>query len=582
MASLNEIQAWFAANPGASADQIASVAAANGVSAAQIDQAMNGSNGWNDNAQAYVLQNLPALQQTYGTNFGVAASAPAMGQGALGPVVPGLGVQDYYTQPTPGGYSATASGNPVSATPSVALGAQALTGQQVASEYAKTGGDPAKIAALGASMGATADQIKGFIAAGSGNANYNTDISAWLADPANGLSNQYAFGTDGKLVARSASALGQGGASQAAPTAAGQAQNPMAYQQIRSWFDANPNATPEQIATAAAQNNISAAQIDAAMSGYGNYGWQPTEAQDWARTNQGTLQAKYGTNFGVNPINTPPASQTPNSTTFNTGTTTTNLQPGYYTDTAASIAGGIQDMLGNNGYINSVMGNWYDQPAGTGALGSYSQYDPNKMQDFMNPYVDSVVNEQARLSNQNLFDKVIPGINSTFVGSGQFGSDRNGTFMNNAIRDQDYNLSGLQATTLMNAQNAANTQYADWTKQGATQSQQDFTNWLTQANYPINSLNSMATNTANLRSSQPLASNVTASTADPAQSTSSLTGAQQAALGLGALNTANSSGTLDWLTSGLGSWLNSANGQSTQPSSSSSLGNLDWLTGTGG
>lgn len=263
------------------------------------------------------------------------------------------------------------------------------------------------------------------------------------------------------------------------------------------------------------------------------------------------------------------------------GTTTDYIQPAYNTQTAQNFAGGINDLLGNNGYINNTMSNWYNQNPGQGALGQYSQWDPNKqqgmingqlpvwdqsqqsammqpftdryspvgMQQFLNPYTRNVVNEQARLSNQNLFENVIPGLNSTFTGNGQFGSSRNADFMNRAIRDQQYNLMGQQGKTLFDAQNAANQQYADWTKMnnqgeqfgasqyahqqdlaqqakqfgagqykdwtnmGLSSSQQDLANWLQQANFPLSSLGQVGQMYGNLKTSQP--ETVTTSSSGP-------------------------------------------------------------------
>lgn len=185
--------------------------------------------------------------------------------------------------------------------------------------------------------------------------------------------------------------------------------------------------------------------------------------------------------------------------------TTTYTQPSYYSDTAAGVAGGVQGMLGDNGYLNNVMGNWYNQDPTQGALGQYAQFDPTKQQQFMNPYTQNVVNEQARLSNQNLFENVLPQVNSTFTGAGQFGSTRNADFTNRAIRDQQQTLGGLQASTLMNAQNQANQNYKDWTAQGVQAGQQDFTNWLQKANFPITALGGLGQVTSNIRPSNPLA-----------------------------------------------------------------------------
>ena len=282
-------------------------------------------------------------------------------------------------------------------------------------------------------------------------------------------------------------------------------------------------------------------------------------------------------------------------TSYQAGTTTDYIQPAYNTQTAQNYAGGINDLLGQNGYINDTMSNWYNQSPGQGALGQYATWNPNQQQDmtnsqlpvwdqsqqagmmqpftdqysattmqkYLNPYTRNVVNEQARLSNQNLFENVIPGLNSTFTGNGQFGSSRNADFMNRAIRDQQYNLMGQQGKTLFDAQNAANQQYQDWTKMnnqgeqfgasqyahqqdlaqqakqfganqykdwtqlGLSSSQQDLANWLQQANFPISALSQVGQMYGNLKTSQP--ETVTTSSAGP-------TNASKVAGSVGALN----------------------------------------------
>lgn len=185
------------------------------------------------------------------------------------------------------------------------------------------------------------------------------------------------------------------------------------------------------------------------------------------------------------------------------GQTVNYNNPAYYTDTGTQFAGGVQDLLGQNGYINDVANNWYSDSPTQGALGQYAQYNPGTMNNFMNPYTQNVVNEQARLSNQNLNEQILPGVNSTFAGAGQFGSTRNADFINRAIRDQQQNLMGQQGQTLFNAQNQANTNYKDWTQMGLGAGQQDFTNWQAQANYPLSALTQVGQMYGNLRPAQP-------------------------------------------------------------------------------
>ena len=234
-------------------------------------------------------------------------------------------------------------------------------------------------------------------------------------------------------------------------------------------------------------------------------------------------------------------------TTPQAGSTVDYTMPAYYTQTGQNLSGGVNDLLGTNGYINNTMNNWYNAAPQEGALGQYAQYNAGAggMHDFMNPYTQNVVNEQARLSNQNLVENILPGVNSTFTGAGQFGSTRNAEFTNRAIRDQQATLMGQQGQTLMNAQNQANTQYKDWTQMGTQAGQQDFTNWMSQANYPLSALSQVGQIYGNMRSSQP--QSISTSSAGPT-SMEKLSGA------LGVLNTGLNDTTiqklLNW--SGLG------------------------------
>lgn len=185
------------------------------------------------------------------------------------------------------------------------------------------------------------------------------------------------------------------------------------------------------------------------------------------------------------------------------GSTVDYTNPEYYTQTGQALAGGLQDLMGAGGYLNNTMNNWYNAAPGEGALGQYATWNQDQQQQFMNPYTQNVVNEQARLSNQNFNEQVVPGLNSTFAGAGQFGSTRNADFMNRAIRDQQTQLAGQQGQTLFNAQQAAGNQYKDWTQMGTQAGQQDFQNWLQQANFPIGALGQIGSAFGQMRTSQP-------------------------------------------------------------------------------
>jgi len=55
--------------------------------------------------------------------------------------------------------------------------------------------------------------------------------------------------------------------------------------------------------------------------------------------------------------------------------------------------------------------------------------------DYMNPYTQQVVDNVATLGQRNLTENLLPQVNSTFTGAGQFGSSRNADFTNRALRD---------------------------------------------------------------------------------------------------------------------------------------------------
>lgn len=136
----------------------------------------------------------------------------------------------------------------------------------------------------------------------------------------------------------------------------------------------------------------------------------------------------------------------------------------------------LNQAMGNVGsaYGASDTGSAWD-PNLSSAIGqtqAASQWSAPTQQQFMNPYITNVVGEMARLSNQNLTESILPQVNSTFAGAGQFGSTRNADFTNRAIRDQQQQLTGNIGNALAQAQNQAASQYSDWAgkqMQGAAQ-----------------------------------------------------------------------------------------------------------------
>lgn len=146
-------------------------------------------------------------------------------------------------------------------------------------------------------------------------------------------------------------------------------------------------------------------------------------------------------------------------------------------------------------FATDVYQNWYDQPLSTGttpmqqqawnaamanpqqqwlsplqqASSMYQQganFDPNQLQQHLNPYLQDANQATVNLSNQNLFQNVLPNVNSTFAGTGQFGSSRNADFTNRAIRDQQQTLSNTLANANLQGWIQANQDYLNWAKVG--------------------------------------------------------------------------------------------------------------------
>jgi hypothetical protein len=100
------------------------------------------------------------------------------------------------------------------------------------------------------------------------------------------------------------------------------------------------------------------------------------------------------------------------------------------------------------------------------ALTQSQQYDPTELQKYLNPYTQDAA--QATLSgiNRNLTENLLPGINSTFAGAGQFGSSRNADFTNRALRDTQQAGANALAAANYGAYTDANKSYSDWANRG--------------------------------------------------------------------------------------------------------------------
>jgi len=98
------------------------------------------------------------------------------------------------------------------------------------------------------------------------------------------------------------------------------------------------------------------------------------------------------------------------------------------------------------------------QTAGAGAnlLGAAGTTGaPDIVNNYMNPYTGNVVNEMARLQQQNLQRNVLPTIAGGGVGTGSFGSRRQQQALGQTLADMQANLTGQQYGALNTGYNNA-------------------------------------------------------------------------------------------------------------------------------
>lgn len=75
---------------------------------------------------------------------------------------------------------------------------------------------------------------------------------------------------------------------------------------------------------------------------------------------------------------------------------------------------------------------------------------------YMSPYLSDVTNQIATLGARNLTQNLLPSVNSTFIGSGQFGSGAHGYFTQQALQNENESVLNQQAQALESGyQNAA-------------------------------------------------------------------------------------------------------------------------------
>jgi hypothetical protein len=80
---------------------------------------------------------------------------------------------------------------------------------------------------------------------------------------------------------------------------------------------------------------------------------------------------------------------------------------------------------------------------------------PSMVGAYMNPYMTNVVDEMARLQNQNIQRSVLPALRGAGVGSGSFGSSRQANATGQTLAEMQRNLTGQQYNALNTGYNTA-------------------------------------------------------------------------------------------------------------------------------
>jgi hypothetical protein len=142
--------------------------------------------------------------------------------------------------------------------------------------------------------------------------------------------------------------------------------------------------------------------------------------------------------------------------------TRTDTAPSYYTDYLSGLSKAGETALGKSptqavagydplqvmGYSNLPGATTSYQPTLQAAQNTAAQaakgISPERIQALMNPYTSNVVDEMARLSQQNVQRNLLPTMKAGFVGTGGLGSQRYAGALGQSMADIQAGLTGQQ------------------------------------------------------------------------------------------------------------------------------------------
>jgi hypothetical protein len=143
-------------------------------------------------------------------------------------------------------------------------------------------------------------------------------------------------------------------------------------------------------------------------------------------------------------------------------TTTQDNAPSYYTDYLSGLSQAGQTAMGKTpqqsvagydplqtmGYSNLPAATTSYQPQLQAAQNTAAQaaqgITPERIQALMNPYTSNVVDEMARLSQQNVQRNLLPSMKAGFVGTGGLGGQRYANALGQSMADVQAGLTGQQ------------------------------------------------------------------------------------------------------------------------------------------
>lgn len=110
-------------------------------------------------------------------------------------------------------------------------------------------------------------------------------------------------------------------------------------------------------------------------------------------------------------------------------------------DLLSGATGRVQGALGQVGGFGTAAVDAVGGPAANWT-------DPGVADKYMSPYTKNVVDEIGRLGNRNITENILPSVQSSFTGAGQFGSTRNADILGQYIRDAQVGITGEQSKAL--------------------------------------------------------------------------------------------------------------------------------------